>query len=143
MQRAAVLIVPSKLSVDQLELRIKAIPGVTLSRNDAGTELDVRFEADPSFYVFVSPAPNRALAIEDYADNDELDSTFRSTLEKCKFFVLLGNSLELLRAVTREALEYAMGLGDSWFDDDQGHVLRAQAVLSRLRTEPDWDLIDA
>lgn len=140
MQRAAVLIVPAEFSVNELESRLKTIPDITVLRNNAETDLEVRWGEGQSFYVFVDPSPNRSLAIEDYAEHDDLDDALRSVLSEYEFYVLLCNSLELLKVVVREALDYAIRLGDSWLDDDDAHLLRAQDVLHRLETDPDWDL---
>ncbi len=138
MQRAAVLIVPPTFRINQLEQRLRAISEILVSSGDQEGELKVVLEGVPRSYVFVTLTTSlRSLAVESYADDDELDRDLRPLLPQYEFVVLLGNSLELLKSVARVALESATELGDAWFDDDHGHVLKAHVVLTRLESEPE------
>jgi len=144
MQRALVLIASRNFSLSELceELRFSELGGVPeLEIEVKETELNVRWTADPTHYVDFGLGSHQQMAIEAYQEEPDHDPEFQRRVSEQVIYVLLSNSVPLLRRVLELALEHiARKSEDAWVDDDHGHVAPASYFLERLKVDPGWNL---
>ncbi|HVG10279.1 MAG TPA: hypothetical protein VNM67_21425 [Thermoanaerobaculia bacterium] len=144
MQRALVLAAPRSFSFLKLGEELRSvdrdgIPEFKIAAEPTG--LDIRWTADPTRYVDFSIGSHQQMAIDDYLEETDHDLEFRRRISEQVIYVLLSNSVPLLRRILEMALEHIARKGeDAWVDDDHGNVAPAAYFLKRLKEESSWNL---
>jgi hypothetical protein len=138
MPQSVTIASPSHWTLDSIGEQLKQF---AIGASAEYASFDDQIQASgPDWSLVVTPVVRAAMAIEDYATNDDLDVAFRETVSSMRLFSIrfseIASTRRFLSLLAHAAVDQR---GAIWIDTDYGWVTSGENYLKQVALNPNWD----
>jgi hypothetical protein len=141
MSQSVVLVCPAAVTIERIgEILSNRWADDELRFHRGRWDLEVRESSEATLYVSIGQMTPTEVIRSEYMENEGVEEDVIASLTGSVFFHAVFNDYIFCSVVVRYLL---LALIDHqhriWIDNDYGLLIRADAVLERLRADPSWD----